>query len=320
MKKFAQSLMPRFNLDGGAAGGGGGGEPAVAPEGATSNSGVPNQTAQPGMVNPLLADVSGQPSAAADFVDFAGRKVPVVDPVIRDIHRDYTELNRTFQSTNQQFKQTQEQNQQLMQMVNMFQQMQQQQPQQQQPAAQQTTPEDLEAFKEEFMNTFYDDPRKAIQGLVDQLVQPALQPVQELQKERQFSQQVQSVQAKYADFQDMVPQMQEILSENPRLEELGLETVYLAAKGKAAHSQPQLSPEQMLNDPNFRQQIMSNPEISQQIVSQYLSNKQNIQTQTPPVMGSSTGGQMLAAPEQKPETLRAGSKAFLQWLGMSGQQ
>lgn len=306
---FSLNLTPLFEMDGM------GGAPSGEPASATSNSGVPNQTAQPGPINPLLADFAPTPTPdAGEFVDFAGRKVPVVDPVIKDIHRDYTELNRTFQSTNQQYKQMQEQNQQLMQMVQMFQQ-QAQQPAQQQ-AAQGPTPEEMERMKEDFMNTFYEDPQSAIKNIVETFVKPVVEPIQ---KEREFQQQVESVKSKYADFQDMVPAMQEVLQQNPALQDMGLETVYLAAKGKTAQAQPQVTPEQMLADPNFRQMVMSNPEISQQIVSQYLSQKQTTQAQTPPVMGATTGGQMLASPENKPTSIRGGSKAFLQWLGMGGQ-
>lgn len=301
MFEFQFPAGPMLDFDSGASGGDGG-APSVETGSVPSNSGIPNQTAQTGQTNPLLQQ------SPSDFVDFAGRKVPVVDPVIRDIHRDYSELNRTYQNTNQQYKQMQEQNQQLMQMVQTFQQMQQQSAQ---PAEAQPTQEDYEAIKEEFMNTFYDDPRKAIQSIVDAYVKPVIEPIQ---KEKAFNQQVEAVQSKYTDFRDMVPAMQEVLRENPALEQMGLETVYLAAKGKTAQSAP--TPEQMLADPNFRQMVMSNPEISQQIVSSYLSQKQQSQSQVPPLMGASTGGQMLATPENRPTSIRGGSKAFLNWLGM----
>lgn len=318
-------LLPRFEMDSGAAGGGGGYDGGAG----AGDGGTPAAPATPEPVNPLLDESFGaEPPAQPDLpvqptveeLDFAGRKVPVVDPVIRDLHRDYSELQRTFQETNQNAKQLQEQNQMFQQMIQFFQQ-QQQAPQQAQPPAPAEpalpSPED----NEQFMNQWYDSPIATVQELiqrqVQQLVESQVKPVIEpIQRERQYSQEIQQLSQRHADFQQHLPVMQQLVQQNPQLAEQGLETVYWVARGQQAQAQPTYTPEQMLNDPQFRQQLLGNEGLRNEIVSTYMQQRQQTNQQVPPVMGNQPGGSPPAMPEQRPKSIREASKMFSKYLGL----
>lgn len=320
---------PHWNMDTGASGGGdmgGGGAPA--PDAAPAG-GPPAQEG----TNPLLDDsfytddyggggdfVDPTPAApTVEELDFAGRKVPVTDPVIRDLHRDYLNLTRTFQETQQASRTYQEQNQVFQQMVQMLQ-SQQGTPQGQQAQAPQQPqlpgPED----NERFMNQWYESPiqtveqmiQQSIEKVLDAQIRPVIEPIQ---RERQYSQEINRLSSQYTDFQDHIPVMQQIIGENPKLAEQGLETVYWVARGQQAQQQPTYTPDQLLNDPNFRQQLIGNEGLRNEIVSTYMQQKQAQQRQAPTVMGNQPGGNAPAMPENRPKTLREASKAFARYLG-----
>lgn len=275
------------------------------------------------LVNPLLAvETQGQEAEGAaedssqpevEELDFGGRKVKAVDPAIKELHNDWSELNRTLQQKNQQLQEMQQRLQQYEQMVQAFQQFQQPLVQQQPP---QPSPEELERMKEEFLNKFYENPLEALNEYVQRVINEQVKPVIEpIQRERQWQEQAQQLMQKYSDFQTYVPQMQQIVEQNPGLAELpnALEVLYLMAKGMTA--QPQPTPEQLLSDPQFRQKILQDESIRNEVLKQYMQSKQQTNQQTPPVMGRQPGGTAPAAPEEQPKTLRDGTRAFLRWLG-----
>lgn len=319
--KFAKRLQPFFNMDGGAAGGG-----SPAPEGGApapvsfETPAAPTPTGPPaGMTNPLLEQPATPTPTPQEMLDFGGRKVPVVDPSLKDLHNDYTQLTQTYQQTNQQ-------NQLLQQQVQFFQQQmqalqQQQAPAQpQQPVQPQLSPEEVAAQNQAWMDAFYENPMEAIQKVIDQAVSPkletALQPIQQMQKEREYATQIQGLQQKFQDFNSVIPKMQELNQQNPQLADaIGLENLYWMAKGQSAQpQQPQYTPQQLMNDPQYQQQIISNPQIQQQIINQYLQNVRQQQAQTPPVMGNNVAGQAPMSPPMSPRTIAEGSKAFRSFL------
>lgn len=315
-------------------------EPSAAPaaepafNGGTPNWGLPtassDQAATP-MINPILSDTQVpatiQPPAASvtpaaaqpEVIDFAGRKIEISDPsmlaVMKEIQKDYTNLQGTYTRTNQEAQE-------LRTKLQSFEQQQQQPPAEQPPAAQppaQMSPEDLEKVKEEFMDRFYEDPMGAISGLLEEQFNRTVKPVIEpITQERAWQEQINTVSGKYEDFTEYVEPMKAVLQEMPHLADQGLETVYLVAKGRTVQpAAPAPTPEQMLADPNFvNTHVMTNPQIQQQIVSQYLSNKQTINQQTPPVMGGQPGGAAPAIPENRPTNIRDASKAFLRHMGL----
>lgn len=312
--------MPMLNQDGGSDGGGSDAVEAVA---APVTEAPATPTSQPSYkplmdYNPLLQSVSTetpvipQTPATIEELDFAGRKVQVVDPVIRDIHKDYSSLQKTYNETNMSMKTLQEQNQMYMNMIQTFQQQGQQAQAPTQPvveAPQGPTPEDNETF----MSNWYDSPISTVEAMIQARVDAALQP---MQREKQVNTEIQTLQEKYGDFQEHVGAMQEVLRTNPQLADQGLETVYFVARGQNFQQQaPTPTPEQLLNDPAFRTQLMDNEKFRNEIISNYMQNRTNTNQQVPPVMGSQTGGNAPSIPENRPTSIREASKLFAKSLG-----
>lgn len=286
--------------------------------------------------NPLLVDDvsdpgTNQPEAkqgeqqetptgeeAPEF-DFGGRKVRPDDPEsIKGVYQDW-------QQQQQYIQQLQQQNKQFQQMMDMMQQQGTNQPQQQEQQG--PSQERLQAIHEEYMDKMYDNVFEAqkwlhaqpeYQEFLKQQITPIVEPyVQPLEQERQYNQQIQKMQQQYSDFDSLIPQMQQILEERPDIgnRDDALETVYWMAKGQTAAQQP--SPEQLLSDPNFQQQILTNEQIRNQILQQYATQKQQTNQNIPPVMGRNPSGQSPAYREQAPRTLAEGSRAFRRSLGLS---
>lgn len=288
-----------------------------------SNPGQPEYTQQIEQTNQQQNQQQAQPLTQQQIeeLDFGGRKVPVVDPVIKDLHTDYTNLNSTFTKTNQEVQQLRQQNEMMMQMVQQYQQQFQQQPnvQQQGPTAEQ-----LQQINQTFMDKFYDNSTDAfmylaqnhpdfknfVKNIVDESVKPVVEPIQ---RERQYQTEVRDLSMKYQDFQQFVPHMQQIINQQPQLAELGLETVYKIAK---ADNTPNYTPDQLLNDPTFRQQILGREDIRNEIINGYVQNRQQTNQQVPPMMGTQPGGSAPVMQGNAPRTLREGSKAFLASLGI----
>lgn len=301
---------------------------------ATSNSessftpgwGLPNGAGNQAAGNPLLAEMATPPAVQPEVVpqgqvfDFAGRKIEVSDPnmlaALKDVHKDYSALQGTYTQSSQRVKELEQANTTYMNLLQTFQPQQAGQPNANQPEAQsQPTPEDVEQIKADFMEKFYDNPMSAIEGLLDSMFQQKVQPVIEpITQERQWNQQMRELQGKYEDFPTMVGTMRELLDEMPHLAEHGLEAVYQIAKRTTPAPQP--GPEQLMNDPQFVQQLMQNPDIQKQFLSQYLQEKQGTQQQAPTVMGGQPGGQMPTTPENRPKDIRTASQAFKRSLGI----
>lgn len=314
---------PRMNMDAGAAGGGGdfGGSaaapqasPQAAPQAAPQ---APSDSYGRSGQNPLSQWAQGvqepaqQPQAAApEELDFAGRKVPVTDPIIKELHRDYSHLQRTYQDTTQTMRTLQEQNQMFSQMLQTFQQ--QQAPQAQAPVEPQApSQEDIDSL----MSEWYENPRAVLQKYAEEAIKPFIEPIQ---KERQYQEQVQSLSQKYTDFQDMVPSMQQVIQGNPQwAEQQSLETIFLMARGQ--QPTPQVpTMEQLLQDPNFRQQLMADESLRNEFRGQYVQESHQRNQQIPPVMGGAPGGNIPAAPENKPRTVREATRGLARSLGLGG--
>lgn len=318
---FNRRFSPLFNAEGAMGGGEGasGGEAVSSNsgEGFTSGWGLPkgqqsapsNQAAA--NVNPLL-EQAPQPQ---EF-DFAGRKIQVNDPamlnVLKDVHKDYSNLQSTYTQTTNQVKDLQTQNQTFMQLVQNMQAQAQQQPPQQQPEPQ--APQAEPEAEDDFMEKFYENPKQAIAAMLDGLFQQKVQPVIEpMQKERAWNEEVQGLTQKYDDFSSMISPMQTLLQEMPQLGQHGLEAVYqLAKRGVPA---PQPTPEQLLSDPSFRERVLGDEAIQKQFLSQYANQKQATNQSIPIVMAGQPGGQIASTPETKPTDLRGGTKAWLRSMG-----
>lgn len=306
---------------------GGGGTPASEPA-ATAPAVPAGGPPTPTIANPLLQDIPGQAAAtpqapAVETLNFGGREVEMVHPVLRDLHRDYSELNRTFTQTSQQAKLLETQNAQLQQMLQTVMPLvQQQTPQAQEPEG--PTPEDIEAQKEAFLERFYDDPIAAVEQrakqIVEQMLLSEVRPVIEpIRQQQNFQEQVSNLSQKYPDFKDTVPQMQSLLQAAPHLEQtLSMEQVYLTAKSvMMPNAQTPAAPTtETAADPlaAAKAQLLTDATFKQQIFNEMLTQHQQQNAQIPQVMGNQAGGATPTIPQSKPKTLREGSKAALEYF------
>jgi hypothetical protein len=295
-----------MNIDGGAGFGGGDTGSNFSFEGNQAPTPpapeISNPLLDPNFQNPLIPQ--------QETLDFAGRKVPVVDPILKDIHKDYSELNRTYQTTNQRVRELEQMNQQYQAMMQQFQN---QQQLAQQAQAQPEPVIDIEAQREAFMDRFYDNPMEAIGELIASKVNPVIQPITQ---EKQFQADVAAMEDRFTDFRDTMPAMRDLLNEMPHLGDQGLETLYYVAKGRTAQAAP--TPDQLMQDPAFIQQVLGNEQIRNQAVQQYMAQRQQTNQQIPMVIGSQPGGQAPSAPENRPTSIREASKMFLKSMGLNG--
>lgn len=319
--------QPFFEAEG--AMGGGGGEPATSssdvpgtpgwglPGGADQAAGNPLFQQQPNPPATPTPEPTATPAQPQPQVfDFAGRKVEVADPAVaatlKDLHKDYTALTSTYQSTNQRVKELETANQTYM---NLLQQHTQTQATNDTPEQTGPSPEDMEQIKADFMDKFYDNPLSAIEGLLENMFQTKVQPIIEpITQERQWNEQMKELSGKYEDFSNMIGPMRQLLDDMPDLAQHGLDAVYQLAK--RATPPPQPGPEQLLNDPQFVQQMMQNPDIQKQFLSQYVQEKQGSQQQAPTLMGGQPGGQAPFSSENRPTDIKGASKAFKSFLGL----
>lgn len=264
-------------------------------------------------------------------LDFGGRKVKVTDPQFHEVYKDYSELNRTYQNTNQQLQFMQKQVETLQGLVgNQGVPQQQQQQQSQEPQA--TSAERLAEINDTYMDKMYENKieadkwlyaqpeyqalmREQMSGIFEPMLQPIQEFVQPMQEQQRWQNEIAKVSEVYSDFGDYAQQVAEIAQSHPHLAESpgSLETMYLMARGMAAMNQP--TPDQMLNDPQFQQQIVQNPDIRNQVVGQYVGQKQQQYQQTPNVMGAQSGGQAPSLPQNSPTSISEGSKLFRKYLG-----
>lgn len=291
-------------------------------------------------VVPGTVDQPGQPSQTQpQLIEFGGRQIDPNDPnAWKTVQHDYSELNRTFQQTNQRLKDMEQQNQAFQTMLQMMQngQMPYQQPQQ--PAAPQgPTPEETQQFIEQYNEKFYENPIEAnkmllesdflkpmLQKMVEQFVAPVIQPIQQ---EKQWGQAVQDIRSKFQDFDNYKDAIAQVVQNNPLAKQLAnnpsveaLESLYLMAKGQTSGQQQQqviTDPEQLLNDQNFRNQIMQNTDIRNAIIQSYISDKSQTNQQIPNVMGNQAGGHPPAVPPDKPKSLREATQGLLKHWGIN---
>lgn len=279
-----------------------------------------------------------QPTAEEQVqkLNFGGREVPVLDPIIQDLHKDYSELTKTFQSTHQENQQLAQEKAELLAQIQSYQQG---QPQQQEPQTQENalTPERRKAINEEYYERMYEDKLAADEWLenlpeikaekqrkfdesVNAKVQEVLQPITEERKQQQAQMQMQeqiaTLRQTYSDFEQMAPSIQELLSERPELADVpnALENLYFIAKGKNSHSTP--TPESLLADPNFQQQILSNEQLQSEFLRQYQEKIKTQNGQLPSGIGRSSGTQTpMTAGRQSPRSIREASQLASAYFG-----
>lgn len=255
----------------------------------------PGEDIQPSIEPQQTESQSEQPQDT--YLDFGGRKVNPNDPdSLKGAHEDFQQSQRYIQQLINENRQMQQQ-------------FQQQQQQYQQPP-QQTEPEiDPEKLNEQMMEKFYENPSEFFKELREQAVQEARKDYEPMMKERRLNSEIQSLQGKYQDFGDNIPHMQKVIEEmgEAEAEQIGLERVYLIAKGMNSQPVQQPSPEELLQNQDFvNQYVVNNPQIQQAVMQQYMSGKQ--QNQPPKVMGNTFGGTQPLASQNKPRSISDASK------------
>lgn len=309
MLKFI--VMPFFSEDDG----GGGGE-------------TTNPLRDEPVVDPIETEV--EPDVKPDVepeeveeIDFGGRKVKVVDPTIKDLHSDFTELTGTLTREQQQRKQLEEELQGLRSELESL----------KQPNL--SNEDRLRDISEKYAEMAYDDPVQAMIWLHQQPeYQQALKPIQEQsvqsviaetqKRQAQINETILShmneLSLQYPDFQNTVHEMDAVIAQYPHLgEQINsnptkelLESIYYIAKGRQPVSR---SPEELLRDESFVQTIKQNEDIKKEIIKEYL-DQVNSNQQVPPVVPSSS--HTPATPDQTIDTVRDGTNAFKAMLRKAG--
>jgi hypothetical protein len=195
------------------------------------------------------------------------------------------------------------------------------QQQQQSPQIQLPDKERMNQLHEEYMNRMYENKFEAdlwweqqpeVQNMrksqTEQFVNPLIQPIQQ---ERQTNQRINEMKQRYQDFDEYVPQMQELLDQRPELNSVEqIENVYWIAKAQALESQPTL--EQRLEDPEFRQRLVQDDRFRNEVLSNYQSQKQNQQRQAPPMVGNRPGGKTQTFQYKAPRSIKEAGKLVRQ--------
>lgn len=302
--------------------------------------------------NPLLADFQapetptlqskdqGQevipPVVEIEELDFGGRKVPVIDPIIGELHKDYSQLTKTYQQTNQELANAR----QIAEQWQLLAQQNQQQPEQpstpQQNSPVEVPQERLNQLNEEYMERMYENKFAADQwwnsqpevvamnqerqrAELESLVSERLAPIEQERLQLQAQKIEMEFRQNHPDFEDYRDSMQEILNNNPAIGNLpdALEWLYLKAKTETTSATPTPTVEDMLLDPQYQQKILEDENILNMAFQKYQQTKLNTNQQLPNVMGSPVGTQTpMSAGESAPRTL---AEATRNWLRSTGQ-
>lgn len=194
-------------------------------------------------------------------LDFAGRKVKVTDPIIRELHRDYMNLNSAFTQASQRAAQAElkasqleAELRQIRETVEAIRQSQQAEKLKTEEDKPSISPERLQEINEQFLEKFYDDPLGAHIWLMEQpeyqqLIRPRLSPQvetvlteaqrREMERQQQAARIRETMESRYPDFREMLPSMQKVLERYPHFAEQiatnptpeVIESVYWIAKG-----------------------------------------------------------------------------------------
>lgn len=179
---------------------------------------------------------------------------------------------------------------------------------------------------EEWFEKFYENPKDMLLSVIDAEVQKrldtALQPLQPLQEQAAYAQEVyrhqqviSQLSQQIPDFQEMLPVMAQVLellggdqalagAENPQLELYNRSKQLMSMFQQPPPPEPPAPPsvEQMAANPNVQRQVMS-------AVAQGIA-----QNTPPPVLNSRTGSMPSTAPPVEIKSVREGGAAFEAWL------
>lgn len=228
------------------------------------------------------------PETPVETLDFGGRKVPVVDPSLKDLHGDWLNLTRHSQTLNQQLAEAQQQIARYEEFLNQM----------------------LSNDQNEQVTPQLDDPSALVQQLTQQAIAPLQQELEAIKTQQEIARQLESV-AQRPDFNDLKPVMEQILSEQPHLADLpnAVEVLYTMARGQNAKA-----PDELLSDEAFRQKLLQDEEIRNAILTQHAKS---VQEQSPPPVIGAQSGAVTTSPPESPKTLAEATTNFLRRIGKS---
>jgi hypothetical protein len=189
------------------------------------------------------------------------------------------------------------------------------------PAQPQLTPEELqakqEADAEAFFENFNKNPLQALKQMINETVNPALEP---FRKQQEFQQQVNAWDAQVAkvsseneDFYDHLPAIQELSKKYGDVlstRDDAIEVLYNMAKAQNTNAAPTApaptepvtkipTVDELLNDKELVAQLTQNPAVRNMIIQQHMQDIKN--NPMPPVIGTKPGGQ---PPSSEPVNLK----------------
>jgi hypothetical protein len=202
------------------------------------------------------------------------------------------------------------------------------------PAEPKPSPEEIEKLNEKLLADFYENPSQTLESMAAKMAekiveqklgdfQKKLEPLEQAQAQQQAQQAevakivetnqrrnsfIQEV-AKKSDFKDFQPAIAKMAAENPQLfdvlEQAGVNPVEYAYNSLKAEQAK--TPEQLLQDTDFRQKILADPNIRTEIIK---GHAEAIKKGQPPVViGSQPAGSPPAAPPIEIKSVRDGTKA-----------
>jgi len=238
---------------------------------------------------PETPETAPETPVTPETLDFGGRKVPIVDPSLKDLHGDWLNLTRHSQTLNQQLAEAQQQIARYEEFLNQMLANEQ---------TEQVTPAQL------------DDPSALVQQLTQQAIAPLQQELDALKTQQEIARQLESV-AQRPDFNDLKPAMEQILEAQPHLADLpnAVEVLYTMARGQTAKA-----PDELLSDEAFRQKLLQDENIRNAILTQHA---QGVQAQSPPPVIGNQAGLPTTSPPETPKTLSEATTAFLRRHGLN---
>lgn len=255
------------------------------------------------LVNPLLAEESGQSENVAEQVAETPSQTDLLLGKFKTVD-DLASAYKNLETFNTQTRQELAQLRQMAQMNNQVP----AQPQQAQP-----TVEDIAQLNEKFLEQFYDNPLEAIKEVAKVMVEPIQQRIQAEEIQKQWTEKARNFSQEHPDLFDHSQEIAQFFAENPELQMKpnALDIAYNAVKG--AKAQP-VDPMAYLSDPNFIAKAAQNEQVRNAVLQAHMQSIKN--NPAPSLISAQQGGQQIATPENSPKTLKEGTSQFLKAFGI----
>ncbi len=187
----------------------------------------------------------------------------------------------------------------------------------------QPTAEQLEAQNEKIRQQFENNPMEFVKSIQDQAKEqalnefqqkydPMIKETQQLGNKMKWQDQVRQFNSQNPEAQKYIPQITEVLRDNPGLMNTAnpLDSAYKMAVANNLLGNGGNVVQGILGNEEYRQQIMQNPELKQAIIQEYQQGLNSGQQGIPPLMGSQ-GGNIPAGGGETPNNLKEAKAAAI---------